>query len=187
MFILVVLLLSLVVAFIRGGRLSALGNLRFHHLWIFFVPFTLQLMAFSPFADAPAFGGSLARTLYLVSMLVAAIALWLNRRLPGLVFIALGLSLNLLVITLNNGFMPVSMAAREFAGMPTISGRTMNVVPMNAATVLPWLGDILPLPAWIPLANVFSIGDVLITIGGVLFIQRALAPPHSHLDSRTRS
>jgi hypothetical protein len=30
---------------------------------------------------------------------------------------------------------------------------------------LGFLGDVLPMPSWMPLANVFSIGDVLIAVG----------------------
>jgi hypothetical protein len=109
----------------------------------------------------------------------------LNRHLPGVFWIALGLFANILVISLNGGFMPVSLAAREIAGLPALTARQNNVVPMTDTTLLPWLGDILPLPAFVPFANVFSLGDVLIAIGGVIFTQRVLMQPLSGKDSQT--
>jgi hypothetical protein len=110
-------------------------------------------------------------------MTCAVLALALNRHIPGVPLIALGLACNFLVISLNHGFMPASLAARQVAGLPPLAGRNMNVVPLTDSTVLPWLADILPVPAWVPRANVFSVGDVLILIGGVIFTQKSVFVP----------
>jgi hypothetical protein len=40
-----------------------------------------------------------------------------------------------------------------------------NVRPMTPETRLAWLGDIIPQPEWLPLANVVSIGDLLLSAG----------------------
>jgi hypothetical protein len=178
-FILLILFVTFIVALLRGGKLGALTKLQPRYLWLLFVPLTLQIIAFSPLGASPDFGDVLVKIVYLVSMAVAALALALNRHLPGLIWVAVGLSLNLFVIALNGGLMPVLPEARQFAGMPPLEGPTMNVLPMTTGTILPWLGDILPLPPWVPLANVFSLGDVFITVGGAIFIQRALIPPPS--------
>ncbi len=179
MAILALLVLSLLIALARGGSLGALANLQIRYLWLFFVPLILQLLAFTPLASAFGLGTDSTRVIYLASMLCGALALALNWQLPGLVWIAAGLALNLLVITLNGGFMPVLPAAREFTGLPALDSRDNNVIPMTSETRLWFLGDILPLPAWLPFTNVFSLGDVLITFGGVLFIQQALLPPRA--------
>jgi hypothetical protein len=176
MFIPLVIFSSLLVALLRGGRLTNLAHLPLRHFWVLFLPLVLQLIAFSPLGDVTVSGVSLARVLYGASLGLAAFALWLNRQLPGVVWIALGLFLNCVVILLNGGFMPISAQARAVAGLPPVVGREMNVVPLTQDTILPWLGDILPLPAFIPFATVFSIGDILIAIGGILFIQRSLVP-----------
>lgn len=176
MFILIILIAGLIVAFMRGARLSTLNDLQPRTLWLFFVPLALQLIAFSPLSDLPQFGETLVKVLYLASLAIAAVALALNRHLPGLVWISAGLTLNVIVIAANGGLMPVSPDARQFAGMPALTGPNLNVAPMTPQTVLPWLGDILPLPPWLPLANVFSVGDVLVTLGGLIFTQTALVP-----------
>lgn len=186
MIIFAVLLLSLAVALARGGSIYALGTLRVRFLWLFFVPLLLQLVIFTPLARFLGSDPGIPRLVYLVSMALGALALLLNRHLPGVLPIGVGLVSNLLVIALNGGFMPVSAAAREFAGMSALDGRDNNVIPMTPGTVLWFLGDILPLPAWVPLANVFSVGDVLIALGGAYFIQRALVlPPAPKTETRT--
>jgi|SRR5581483_6902539 len=177
MFILSLTILCIVIALARGGRLANLALLPVRFAGLLFLPFGLQLVAFSPIGDWLVLGIPLARYLYTVSLGIAVIVLWLNRRLPGVIWITLGLCLNFLVITLNGGFMPVSAAARQFAGMPPLSGRDNNVIPLTDSSRLPWLSDTLPLPAFVPFANVFSPGDLLIVLGGFIFIQRALVPP----------
>ncbi len=177
MFILLVLLVALVIVLARGGSLNALLTLPVRHLWLFFVPLLLQLIIFTPIASFFGRSTDVTRFVYLASMLIAALALALNRELPGVFWIAAGLILNVVVIVANGGFMPVSPEARQFAGKVPLDGRYNNVIPMGPGTWLWFLGDILPLPAWLPLADVFSLGDVLITIGGVLFIWRTLIPP----------
>jgi Family of unknown function (DUF5317) len=182
-YILIILFASLLLALARGGRVSVLAELQPRFLWLFFVPLALQLIAFSPLGEAPEFGETLVRVVYLASMAIAALALVLNRHLPGLIWVAAGLILNFLVIAANGGLMPVWPAARQFAGMPPLNGPSMNVMAMDAGTLLPWLGDILPLPSWMPLANVFSIGDVLVMAGGVIFTQKALVSSHANTSA----
>ncbi len=177
MLILALLFLSLLIALARGGNLGALANLQVRHLWLFFVPLILQLLVFTPLVSLFGLGTNSTKVIYLASMLCAALALALNWKLPGLPWVAAGLGLNLLVITVNGGFMPVLPAAREFAGGGALDTRDNNVVPMTFDTKLWFLGDILPLPAWLPFTNVFSLGDVLIAFGGVLFIQNTLLAP----------
>jgi Family of unknown function (DUF5317) len=58
---------------------------------------------------------------------------------------------------------------------------------------LPWLCDILPLPRWLPRANVLSIGDVLLAlgVGGWIFASMARTPDavaeHRQVRSDARS
>jgi hypothetical protein len=116
------------------------------------------------------------RVAYFVSMLLVAVVLWLNRTLPGMVWIVVGFLLNLTVIGLNGGFMPISNAALQVAGYAPRFARFTNSIPMTSSTILPWLGDVVPIPGLLPINGVFSLGDGLITIGCVIFTQRALKP-----------
>lgn len=174
MFVPLVLVLSVIIAFSRGGRLQNLARLEPRYIPLLFIPLLLQIIAFSPVGDLPLQGGPLARWLYAASLAAAVLALALNRHLPGVSWIAAGLALNFAVIALNGGFMPVSAGARDLAGLPPLTERDKNLIPLTDATVLPFLADILPLPRGVPFATVYSPGDILLALGGVIFIQRSL-------------
>jgi hypothetical protein len=52
-----------------------------------------------------------------------------------------------------------------------------NSALMTAATRFPALGDIFVFPRPLPLANVFSVGDLLIAVGAVVFLVRQMRVP----------
>jgi hypothetical protein len=94
-----------------------------------------------------------------------------NIAIPGVAIIAIGAACNLTAIVTNGGRMPADPAAVAAAGID-IGGIT------NSATVADPafrpLTDIFALPAWLPFANIFSIGDVLIGIGVAATIALAM-------------
>jgi hypothetical protein len=165
---------AFVLAKVRGGRLSNLANVQFRHFWLLFVPLLIQLALFSPLSAHLPLDVSSLPSIYVISMVAGALVAWLNRSLYGFPLLLAGLLSNLLVITLNGGFMPVWPEARIISGMPPLLGAANNVSPMSSSTVLPMLGDFIPVPHLIPLANVYSLGDVLITAGAVLFVLTVL-------------
>ena len=72
------------------------------------------------------------------------------------------------------------MLAHGVAGVPTTAFSNSQLI--GPATLLPWLGDVFALPRGVPLANVFSIGDVLIGAGGLLFVVRTMRPRSAPAD-----
>jgi len=83
---------------------------------------------------------------------------------------ALGVSLNLLVIAANGGYMPQSMEGRLVAYGTSLaesetSPRLINVEPLDESTVLAPLADVIAQPRWVPKANVVSVGDLLLATG----------------------
>lgn len=105
----------------------------------------------------------LAATLHVLTYAVAFAFLWLNRRVAGVLVVAAGAVTNGVVIALNGGTLPASAAAVKAAGLDgDIAFANSGVVD---DPVLPWLGDAFAWPAPMPLANTFSVGDVLIVVG----------------------
>ena len=94
--------------------------------------------------------------LHLTSYVTIAIALWVHRRLPGLLLIAAGGGTNAAVIALNGGTLPASAGALREAGY-TVDPSQFKNSGVLIHPVLPWLGDIAATPTWLPFRNVISI------------------------------
>lgn len=170
MLILYFVLIGILLGYITGGRLKNLAGRQFRLIWLAVFAFLVQIIIFSgiPFLKL----GSFAITIiHLLSYLCLIAFILLNIIIPGILLIGLGILSNALVIFLNGGYMPTysenlkntSVAAN--AQVLVQSGTVNNSSEITSNTILPWLGDIFYLPAWIPFSNVFSIGDIIIAVG----------------------
>ena len=170
------LLIGLAIAPLLGGRWSRLAKLRIRFLGIFYVAIAMQLVAFPVKVMPWHTSDRIGVVLWLISYCLFAAGIAANFRLPGIVLIALGLVSNLSAILANGGHMPALPSALRGAGMHFAHSR--NSAEM-AAPHLSWLVDRWAAPSWIPWANVFSVGDVLIAFGGFVFVlgaTRAIRP-----------
>ncbi len=177
---------GVLIGLATGGRLAALAQARFR-LW----PVALAGLAFQALLFSPPVAQSVGRlgpSLYVLSTTLVLMALVVNLRRPGIALVITGAMLNFVAIVANGGQMPASPEA--IAALTGSAGfgheGFANSVPMSHA-VLPFLGDIFVLPRPFPFANVFSIGDVLIGLGGAWFIVRLMhqavpgAQPAAHV------
>ena len=94
-----------------------------------------------------------------------------NLWIPGVPLVALGGGLNLAAITANGGVMPADPDAVRRAGLPLEHADYINSAIVAHPRLAP-LGDVFAVPAAFPLHNVFSIGDVLIAVGALVFVHR---------------
>ncbi|MGC4173720.1 DUF5317 domain-containing protein [Demequina sp.] len=108
----------------------------------------------------------LAAVLHVASYAAAIWFLWLNRHFPGVWFVGAGAFSNGVVIALNGGTLPASADAVARAGIDH-GTEFANSAVLENPTLL-WLGDVFAWPAPLPLANTFSVGDVLIVVGAVV-------------------
>jgi hypothetical protein len=177
MFILYGVLAGVVGGFVGGGRLERLATIQFRFSRLVVAALLFQLALFSPLGDR--LDPTVARFAYVASTAVVGVVVLANIRLPGLALVAVGAGLNLAAILANGGSMPASQAALATAGIG-IGGHTNSIVVEHPA--LEPLTDVFALPAWLPLANVFSVGDVLIGVGIAVVIaagMRRTASPAS--------
>ena len=144
------------------GRWSA-GLLlhRWRRPWLVWVTLALQAVVLQ--APLPL---GLAAVLHVLTYGVAAWFLWTNRQIPGVLVVGAGAASNGLAIAVNGGVLPASPRAVEAAGLDHGDGFSNSAVVDQP--VLPWLGDVFAWPAPLPLANTFSVGDVLILLGVVI-------------------
>jgi hypothetical protein len=165
---------GLLLGRLAGGRLDGLTAVRFRLAPLALGGLLFQLVLFSPAVTERI--GDLGPALYVASTAAVLVALLANVRLPGLWILAVGAGMNLLAIVANGGYMPSSpeawMALNGLAEVPTDA--YTNSALMTPTTAFPALGDIFVFPRPLPLANVFSIGDVLIAVGAVVFIVRQM-------------
>ena len=170
MFLLYAIVIGLVVGFLVGGRLSGLGTLEFRWAPLAILGLAIQIALFSgPVSDRV---GDLGPWIYVASTALVLIVVLRNLRITGLPIVALGAASNLIAIAANGGYMPASPGAAEAAGRGAATTYSNSAITDGA--VLPPLTDIFALPQWMPLHNVFSIGDVLIAVGVVVAIATAM-------------
>lgn len=159
-----------VIALLRGGSLKALADTHFEWTWLLFLGLAMQLTAA---IWAPEWlDGAAGTTVIVVSNLLVVAFLLLNRTLPGMLLIGLGLLMNVVVIAAN-GAMPVSASASRSAGVdpPPPGIADVEHERMDEDTRLAWLGDVLAIPGG---REVFSVGDLVLALGiGDLVYRRA--------------
>jgi hypothetical protein len=170
MFILYAIPIGLLAGLLVGGRLDGLGRLEFRWGWIFALGLAIQLVLFSEFVSDRI--GSAGVPIYVGSTLAVALVVVANHRITGMPVAALGAASNLAAILANGGYMPASEAALTALGK--VPKDTYSNSSFVTSPNLPWLTDIFAMPGWLPWANVFSVGDVLIGLGVVIVIAAAM-------------
>lgn len=166
-------LLAILVGLALGGRLGALAELPLRAPWLFLLAFGLQVVAF-PFSVLPwTTHMTLAKVLWLTSYAILVVGMVLNVRIRGVAIVGAGMCANIAAILANGGTMPVLPGAMHDAGRGQAVVHNSTSVESPA---LPWLVDRWAAPDWIPLANVFSVGDVAIAVGALVLVLCAMGP-----------
>lgn len=162
MFVVIAIPIGVVVGLLLGGRIERLSQLQFVWAWLAVAGLAIQVVLFSTsFADT--FPPGVGEAIYVASTGMVLIAVWRNLAVPGLAVVAVGAISNLAAVVANVGVMPTTVEALRTAGMGAEEGFSNSAVLPDPA--LAPLTDIFAIPAAVPLANVFSIGDVLIAVG----------------------
>lgn len=159
-------LAALALAPLLGGRWSRLAGVRLRAAPIFLAALALQVVAF-PFDRLPwRTPDALAIAFWLASYALIALGLLANTRLPGIPLVAAGMLANVAAILANGGHMPALPAALRAAGLHfTLDRNSASLAhPRLAPLVDRWAA-----PDWVPLANVYSVGDLLIVLGSIVF------------------
>lgn len=184
MFILYSVIISILAGYLAKGRLKHLAGYTLQCEWLAIGSFLVQLVIFSdiPFVK---FHPNVTVSIHIASYIMLLVFIFLNRKIPGIIFIGAGIFLNFLVITLNGGYMPTF--ADKLAN--TSMGRHADAIEsgysvhnssgITDSTLLPWLGDIFHLPPWLPFSNVFSIGDIIISAGIFIYFLFCMKPAPS--------
>jgi hypothetical protein len=160
MLLLYAVVAGIVAGYVVGGRLERLGSMGFRWAPVAIAGFVVQLAIFGPLETVV---GAAGLPLYLGSTVAVLVAVIRNIAIPGLALVVVGTVSNLAAIVANGGVMPADPGAMTIAGIEHGPGFSNSAIVGSPA--LAPLTDVFALPAGVPLANVFSIGDVLIGVG----------------------
>ena len=170
MFILYAIVVGVALGLLLRGRLAGVGDIQLRWALLIVGGLLVQLLLFSDFVAARV--GVLGPSIYVVSSMVVLVAVLRNVDVPGMALVALGAAANQLAIVANGGFMPAgadALAAQQRHAQGLYSNSA--AIPNPA---FPYLTDIFAMPTWLPMANIFSVGDVLIGVGVVVAIVVAM-------------
>ena len=155
---------------LTGGSAARLGDLRVRWAPLIALGMAGQVLLFSsPLGDAL---GPAAPVVYVASNVAVLVAVWRNLAIPGLPLVLIGGAANLVAIVANRGFMPVSPEALVAIGRAPHDGYSNS--RLVDEVVLGPLTDLFAMPSWVPMANIFSIGDVLIGVGAAMAVVAAM-------------
>jgi len=143
------------------------------YAWLAIVAFLPQFFAIYFERTQALFPDSLAALAVVSSQGLLFLFAWLNRHLPGMLVLIIGLVLNLTVMVANGGYMPINpRTAEQIIGKERIAsfdsgdriGYKDVFLPVNE-TRLEVLSDRFLPPDGFPYQVAFSLGDIFIAIG----------------------
>jgi hypothetical protein len=166
-------LLILATVPLAGRSLGALADVRLRGTPVVAAALGVQILIVSVL---PGLSPDAFRVVHAGTYALLGCFLWLNRRLPGVWIIGLGGLANAVAIVANDGVMPADPGALAAAGLPgEKAGEFANSAAVHAP-VLGWLGDVFAIPSALgPIANVFSVGDVIIAAGLAVALHKLAA------------
>ena len=179
--------LGLVLGLLAGGHLTNLGSIRLQRLGLLVAAVLLRLgtetllnAGFTPIE-------TVRLPLLAASFALLLVALWPNRRYPGISLAFIGVLSNAVVITLNGGYMPIWVRSLQLAGLTpadvTSALHYVLAAPLDANFLL-HLGpfaDVIPVPLPI-IQNVASVGDAFLTLGLAFFLFAGVVRIPQELD-----
>ncbi len=175
---------GIIVGFVLKGKIVYLADLKLQGFPLVLISLAVQLAILAtPLASLPWLiqNGNLV---YVISMDVLIVGLLYNRGFGwSFWLIIIGTACNIIVIAQNQGAIPVDLnklsiaygesvasLSEKFAAHTELSYRT----PLTPQSELGWMGDVIHIPLPFFNTNVYSIGDVLISIGLAAFVIKTM-------------
>lgn len=167
-------LLGLLVGWLRGGRSLNIGSFEFKGWVLIVIGFLLQMLPMLlGRMNWMAHNGHLIG--FATMVLVFIIVVW-NIDKHGFWLVTLGAALNLVAMMFHGLRMPVYLTGLQKAGHLELLDSIKNNAALNYTGVehltrwSDYLGKVIALPDFYPLAQVVTVGDLLMSVGLFLFI-----------------
>jgi hypothetical protein len=170
------IVVSMSIGVMTGGKVSNLARTKFRYLPLLILALMVQILIFSELLGREPIIHRIGPYIHIATLATSFGVMVMNRHIPGMKIIMIGAGLNLLVITANGGFMPISESALRIAGQEE---EMLHHTPRHDSEdyLLPnsrlsagkanllFLGDAIPFPEGWPIATVVSIGDLILAAG----------------------
>jgi hypothetical protein len=180
------ILIAIITGLFRRGTFNGFAELRLRSGWIFPILLVIQILIFV-YQSKFTWVASTSEYLFLGVYVIGLYFLWANRKQPGFYYILIGVFLNFLVMAINGGRMPVSLEAASildpFYADVLKGGLYAKHQLLSDSTRLGFLGDIIPLSRPYPRNQVISIGDVVMNIGGFIFVLQLMLSEKKQLSA----
>jgi len=180
MFLVTSLLIALLVALVRGGRIRSFARIEVRYPFLILGGLALKILIFSaPWKEAVGPGQVISRILYVLSMALVLGGIYSNRQIPGLKLMGLGVLFNFLAIAANGGYMPLSavgvakLQVSPLPGTMLLNEPRTQAIVVTESTRLWFLGDVIPLPDMLPV-KMMSVGDIVLCLGVFCGTQRIM-------------
>lgn len=175
------ILLGVMIGWLIKGRIKNLNNLELRGWPLIITAIALQTIILADFH----FQGYLepySPYLYMLSFLLLLVFTVMQKLQTGIILIGIGILLNLIVITANQGKMPVDTSRLPDNVALELAAGTISPFYTNSdeKTNLSFLGDWIPV--WYKDNRLLSIGDLLLALGVIVYIpdsmQKKYMPKH---------
>lgn len=169
------IILSLIVGYIRGGRIIELAKIPLKRVELIVLAVILKFGA--DYLAGMGFSWINKYNLYIqiTCYLMMFIFFIFNYMIFGMKIISVGTLFNFLVIIANKGYMPVWSKVLSKAQITFLaSGKSTTHTLMVAQTKFKFLADIIYISPPYPFRQLISIGDIFISIGVFVLIQKVM-------------
>ena len=179
MFYVYIIIISIIIGLLRNGKLGSLSQISLKKTELIVLACLIQGGII--FLGSKNIKFVLDHSSYMIifSYIVLMLAVWHNKRLEGINFIALGIIFNFIVIVANGGHMPVLLSSLYKAELNDFAlvlkeGTYVTHTLITEKTLFKFLADVIPLSPPFPDPSVVSAGDFLMFYGVFSLIQNAM-------------
>ncbi len=178
------IVIGIIVGLVLKGKITNLAELKLQGFSLVLISLAVQLAILATPLASWSWLVQNGNLIYMISMAVLLIGLLYNQHYGwSFWLIIIGTACNIVVIAQNQGAIPVDLGklslasgesvasiAQKFAAHTELSYRT----PLTPASQLGWMGDVIYIPLPLFNSNVYSIGDIIISIGLAAFVIKVM-------------
>ncbi len=192
MLYLYIIIFSIVIGILRKGNLTNLTQVSLKKMELILLACLIQAGLIFLGARKVKFVLDYSSYAMIFSYIVLLLAVWYNKKLKGMNFIALGIFFNFIVIVVNGGHMPVLLDSLYKVGLDNFAlslkeGTYVTHTLITEKTLFRFLADVIPLPPPFPDPSVVSVGDLLMFYGVFSLIQNAMLKKENSEEKEQKS